>query len=139
LHLYTDWLERARRRGSAFAFAHASSFRAFAMLRRGDLAEAEADARAALDATFPLGFTYAHLAEVLAERGELAEAMRTLDLAGVPDENQPTYQTACLLDPRARLRIAVGEVEAGLADLLSAGERLESFGIRNPSYSAWRS
>jgi DNA-binding CsgD family transcriptional regulator len=139
MHLYSDWLERARRRGSAFAFAHASSFRAFAMLRRGDLAEAEADARAALDATVPLGFTYAHLAEVLAERGDLAEAMRTLDLAGVPDENQPTYQTACLLDPRARLRIAVGKVEEGLADLLSAGERLESFGIRNPSYSAWRS
>jgi len=139
VHLYTDWLELARRRGSAFAFAHASSFRAFALLRRGDLPEAEADARAALDATLPLGFTYAHLAEALAERGALAEATRTLDLAGVPDENQPTWQTACLLDPRARLRIAGGDVEQGLADLLAAGERIESFGIRNPSYSAWRS
>lgn len=139
VRLYTDWLELARRQGSAFAFAHASSFRALTMVRRGDLAEAEADARAALDTALPLGFTYAHLAEVLAERGELAEAIRTLDLAGVPDENQPTWQTACLLDPRARLRIAGGEVEQGLADLLAAGERMESFGVRNPSYSAWRS
>ena len=44
-----------------------------------------------------------------------------------------------LLEPRARLRIARGEVEQGLADLLAAGEHMESFGIRNPSYSAWRS
>ncbi len=110
-----------------------------ALLRRGDLAEAEADATAALDTALPLAFTYAHLAEVLAERGELSEAIRTLDLAGVPDENQPTWQTAVLLDPRARLRIAGGEVEQGLADLLAAGERMESFGVQNPSYSAWRS
>jgi DNA-binding CsgD family transcriptional regulator len=138
VRLYTELLELARRQGSAFAFAHASSFRGFALLRRGDLPEAEADARAALDATFPLGFTYAHLAEVLAERGELAEAIRTLDLAGMPAEHH-TWQTACLLDPRARLRIASGEVAQGLADLLAAGETIESFGIHNPSYSAWRS
>lgn len=139
VRLYTDWLELARRRGSAFAFAHASSFRALALLRRGDLAEAEADARAALAVPFPLAYTYPHLAEVLAERGELAEAIRTLDLAGVPDESQPTWQTAVLLEPRARLRVAAGEMEQGLADLLAAGERMEAFGVRNPSYSAWRS
>jgi DNA-binding CsgD family transcriptional regulator len=139
VRLYTELLELARRQGSAFAFAHASSFRGFALLRRGDLPEAEADARAALDVTLPLGFTYAHLAEVLAERGELAEAIQTLDLAGMPEDHH-TYQTACLLAPRARLRIASGEVTQGLADLLAAGESLGSFGIHNPSYSvAWRS
>ena len=42
----------------------------------------------ALDAVLPLArkgaypFVLAHLAEALAERGELAEAVRTLDLAG---------------------------------------------------------
>jgi DNA-binding CsgD family transcriptional regulator len=138
VRLYTELIELARRQGSAFAFAHASSFRAFALLRRGDLPEAEADARAALDATLPLGRTYADLAEVLAERGELAEAIRTLELAGIPDD-QHTYQTAVWLDPRARLRIAGGEVTEGLADLLAAGEIIGSFGIHNPSYSAWRS
>ena len=137
VHLYTDWLEPpAAGRPSRSPMRRRSV--PSRTLRRGDLVEAEADARAALDATLPLGFTYAHLAEVLAERGELAEAIRTLELAGVPDD-QPTYQTACLLDPRARLRIAGGDVEQGLADLLAAGERLESFGMRNPSYSAWRS
>jgi DNA-binding CsgD family transcriptional regulator len=135
---YTDLLEFARSRGSAFVFAQASSFRALAMLRRGDLAEAEADARPAVEAALPLAYTYAHLADVLAERGELAEAIRTLELSSV-HENRPTWQTAYLLEPRARLRIASGEVEKGLEDLLAAGERIESFGIRNPSYSAWRS
>jgi DNA-binding CsgD family transcriptional regulator len=139
VRLYTDWLERARKRGSAFAFAHASSFRALAHLKRGDLAEAEADARAALAVPFPLAYTYPHLAEVLVERGDLAEAIRTLDLAGVPDAIKPTWQTSVLLEPRARLRIAAGEVERGLVDLLAAGERMEAFGVRNPSYSAWRS
>jgi DNA-binding CsgD family transcriptional regulator len=140
VRLYTELVELARRQGSALAFAHASSFRAFALLRRGDLPEAEADARAALDATLPLGRTYADLAEVLAERGELAEAIETLELAGLP-EDQYTYQTACLLDTRARLRIASGEVTQtqGLADLLAAGETIGSFGMHNPSYSAWRS
>jgi DNA-binding CsgD family transcriptional regulator len=139
VRLYTDWLELARKRGSPFAFAHASSFRAMAMLRRGDLAEAEADARAGLDAPLPLAFTYALLADVLAERGDLAEAIGTLDRAGPPDENRPTYQTSVLLEPRARLRIASGDTAQGLADLLAAGERMESFGVRNPSYSSWRS
>jgi DNA-binding CsgD family transcriptional regulator len=138
VRLYTEWLEHARRQGSAFAFAHASSFRAFALLRRGDLPEAEADARAALDAAFPLGFTYVSLAEVLAERGELAEAIQTLDLAGMPDDHH-TWQTASLLAPRAQLRIASGDVRQGLADLLAAGKRMGCFGICNPSYSAWRS
>ncbi len=138
VRLYTEWLELARRQGSAFAFAHASSFRALALVRRGDLPEAEADARAGLDVALPLGFTYAHLAEVLAERGEFAEAIRTLDLAGMPEEHH-TWQTACLLAPRARLRIASGDVTQGLADLLAAGETIESFGMHNPSYSAWRS
>jgi DNA-binding CsgD family transcriptional regulator len=138
VRLYTELIELARRQGSAFAFAHASSFRAFALLRRGDLPDAEADARAALDATFPLGRTYADLAEVLAERGELAEAIQTLDLAGIPHD-QHTYQTAVLLDPRARLRIANGEIAKGLADLLAAGKTIGSFGMHNPSYSAWRS
>jgi len=37
------------------------------------------------------------------------------------------------------LRIASGQVEPGLADLLAVGERLVAFGVRNPSHSAWRS
>jgi tetratricopeptide (TPR) repeat protein len=138
VRLYTEFLELARSQGSAYAFAHASAFRAFELLRCGDLPESEADGRAALDGTVPLGFTYVNLAEALAERGELTEAIRTLDLAGEP-EDPHTWQTASLLAPRAWLRIANGDVTPGLADLLAAGETIGSFGMHNPSYSAWRS
>ena len=138
VRLYTEWLELARRQGSAFAFAHASSFRAFALLRRGDLSEAEADARAALEAASTLGFTYAHLAEVLAERGQFAEAIETLDRAGMPDE-----QTAGLAEPPARSSRAASYRErgrdAGNRRSPRGRESIESFGIHNPSYSAWRS
>ena len=138
VRLYTKWLELARTQGSASAFAHASSFRAFALLRRGDLSEAEADARAALDAADPVGFTYALLAEALAERGDFGEAIQTLDLAATPEDHH-TWETARLLAHRAGLRIAGGDVAQGLADLLAAGKTIGSFGIHNPSYSAWRS
>jgi len=139
-----DWLELARRRGSPFAYSHASSFRALAMLRRGDLLEAEADARAALDVLPPAGarkyaFTLAHLTEVFIERGELAEAARMLELADVPGEEAPTWQMARWLAARARLRVAAGESERGLSELLAVGERLLALGVHNPSHAAWRS
>jgi len=146
LRHYAEWLELARHRRWPLAFALVSSLRALALLRRGDLVEAEADARTALDVTLPLAgkghahsFTVTILAEALAERGELADAMRTLDEAGIPDEAEPTFNTARGLDIRARLRIATGEAAQGLSDLLDVGQRLEALGVRNPSYAPWRS
>lgn len=142
---YTEWLELARGRGSPFAFALVSTLRALAMLRRGDLLEAEADARSALETTLPLTdragdpHTIACLADVLVERGELAEAVRTVEQAGVPAEEPPTFQMARWLELRARLRIGAGDIASGLRDLLAVGERLVALGIRNPSHSAWRS
>ena len=142
---YTDWLELARRRGSVFGFTSASWFRSLAMMRRGDLAEAEADARTALDAIQPLagGAGYpefrAYLAEMLAERGELAAALEALDAAEGTDEGSASYGMARRLEVRARLRVAAGDDARGLAELLEAGERLTALGVFNPSHSAWRS
>jgi hypothetical protein len=109
------------------------------------LSEAEADARVALDIVVPLAGArghpelVAHLAEALAERGEVEEAIATLDWAGVPAEERPVFQSARWFDVRGRLQIATGDVAAGLADLLAVEERLEAFGVRNPSHSSWRS
>ena len=57
----------------------------------------------------------------------------------MPDEQTAGLDAGRLLAPRALLRIASGDVTRGIADLLAAGESIESFGIHNPSYSAWRS
>ena len=142
---YTDWLEHARRRGMAFHASRAAAFRALALLRRGNLAEAEADAAMAIDAVMPLGGkagypeVLARLAEAQAERGKLTEAADTLQLAGVSEHDNPSFQMAQWFDVRARLRIVGGETEQGLGELLAVGERLERFGVRNPSHSSWRS
>jgi DNA-binding CsgD family transcriptional regulator len=144
LRVHTEWLEDARRRGSVFAFAHASAFRAFVRLRRGELIEAEADARNALDAVEPLiragayDFTWSFLAEVLAERGEPAEAARTIERARQRDD-APAYQAAAWLNVRGLVRAALGDDAGALADSLAAGERFDSIAVRNPSYSSWRS
>ncbi len=141
---YSAWLEDARRRGMAFAAMRASAFRALAMFRRGELAEAEADARTALDAVHSLTGERGHpeprafLAEVLAERGRLDEAAATLGAIAVAEDRR-VYQAVHPLEIRARLRIAAGDAEGGLADLLEVGQRLDTFGVRNPSYSHWRS
>ena len=83
-HGFTAWLEDPRRRGQAFGAMRAWTFRALVMLRRGDLVEAEADARAAIDAERALasertyGMARPFLADVLVERGKLHEAAATL-------------------------------------------------------------
>jgi len=142
---YTDSLEQARERGMAFGAARAAAFRALALLRCGNLAEAEADAAMAIDAAMPLAGKAGHpeflarLAEAQAERGKLTEAAGTLQLAGVSEHDNPSFQMSHWFDVRARLRIAGGETERGLGDLLAVGERLERFGVRNPSHSSWRS
>jgi DNA-binding CsgD family transcriptional regulator/Tfp pilus assembly protein PilF len=141
---YTDWLDDASRRGMVFAAMRASTFRALAMLRRGDLAEAEADARTALDAALSLTHERAHpeprafLAEALVERGQLDEAAATLKPAAAEAEGAG-FEAARPLRIRARLRIAAGDANGGLADLIAVGERLQALGIRNPSYAPWRS
>jgi DNA-binding CsgD family transcriptional regulator len=138
------WLEIGRARGSAFSFAHASGFHALAMLRSGRLAEAEADARAALAVAPYAGKggnpeIFGYLTETLLERGEIAEAAAMLERAGIPDPERPTYQMARWLEVRARLEIASGAGGQGLEDLLAAGERMGALGVVNPSHSAWRS
>jgi len=135
------WFELARKQGSLFAFWHASSFRGLAMLRRGDLREAEADARAAYDGIRLVRWhAVTILAETLTERGELEEATRVIEGVPLPeDEAAPTYQMARLVAARASLRILSGETQRGLDDLLMVGERLKALGVVNPNYAAWRS
>ena len=141
---FTAWLDDRDRRGRAFGAVRAWTLRALAMLRRGELAEAEADARTAIDAeralaserTYPMARAF--LVDVLAERGRIDEALAALGPVA-EGEVRRRYDALHPLELRARLRIAAGDRQAGLADLLEVGRHLEMFGVRNPSYSSWRS
>jgi DNA-binding CsgD family transcriptional regulator len=146
LAIYEDALTEAHRRGSTFAFAAVKVFRAQTLVWRGDLGEAEAEAREALaageswgtSARFA-GHAAAFLADALMEQGKLDDAAAALARAGVGEPLPDSARQLYLRDSSARLRILRGDPAGGLAELLDAGRHFESVGSRNPAFIAWRS
>ena len=112
-------------------------FRSDAAYRRGALFDAEADARIgydlALENEWLIGVpaSVAHLVFALIERGELGEAARVVEEAGLggPAAGLPDHYTTHLLPhARGRLRTAAGALEDGLADLRECGRRQTAIG-----------
>ena len=146
LAIYEDALAEAHRRGSTFAFAAVKVFRAMTFMFRGDLAEAEVDAREALvageawaaSARFS-GHSTAFLAEILLEQGKLDDAAAALARAGTGESFPDTARLYYLPESRARLRMLRGDLVGGLEEMREAGRRFEERGGRNPAFLAWRS
>ncbi len=140
--LYDAVLTEAHLRGSATAFASAKFFRAQALLFRGDLAEAEAEAGAAFAACREWGFhlldSFIYIqTDALMEQGKLDDAARVFADAGDPaPDDAPTFT---YLSSRARLRMLRGDLPGGLEQLLEAGRSFEAVGGRNPAFMPWRS
>jgi ATP/maltotriose-dependent transcriptional regulator MalT len=138
-------IDATRERGSSVGFAIASCFRSQVHLRRGDVRRAEADARASVEVSAEEGWglgipaARAFLVYALLERGELDDAERTLEEAGLGDEIPELVMFDPVLECRGRLRIARGEGAAGVEDLLACGRRQERWGAHNPSVIPWRS
>jgi DNA-binding CsgD family transcriptional regulator len=133
----------ARRRGAAYQFSGASMVRASILYARGGLVEAEADARAAVEAVpdrramiMPLAFGV--LAEVLVERGALDEAAATLSGAGADGTLPESFAVFPLLSARSMLRLAEGDFRAAASDALASGRALDAVGFRNPALARWR-
>jgi DNA-binding CsgD family transcriptional regulator len=146
LAIYEDSLAEAHRRGSIFAFAITKVFRAQAFVLRGDLAEAEAEAREALAAGEAWGTTAAFLghsatflAEALMEQGKLDDAAAVLARTGFDESLPDDARLLFFPDVRARLRMLNGDLAGGLEAMLEAGRRFESVSSRNPAFIAWRS
>jgi DNA-binding CsgD family transcriptional regulator len=143
--LIAQALAEARRRGSLTDYIHVSAFGALVHLRRGEVAEAEADARGAVAAAgleasaWVTPGTFALMVEALLERGEIATAVDEFDRAHFPDEPPQLFVYTMLLHSRALLRLTQGRVREALADALLCGSRQDAIGILNPSALAWRS
>jgi DNA-binding CsgD family transcriptional regulator/tetratricopeptide (TPR) repeat protein len=145
LTTYEGALADAHRHGSPFAYAAAKVFRAQTLLWRGDLGEAEADAREALaageawgaSARFS-GHAAAFLADALMEQGKLDEAAAALARAGHGDPLPESARMLYLRDSSARLRLLRGDFAGGLDEMLDAGRRFDAVGSRNPAFIAWR-
>jgi DNA-binding CsgD family transcriptional regulator len=134
----------ARCTGDVALFASSLAWRAWLLLRRGDLQGAIGDARTVLDAAdLPAPQLYrtvatAILVEANLEAGDLAAAEAAL---GRFAESEPTrtQSGATLLLARGRLHVANRRLEAGLADMYEAGRIALGTGATAPGYLPWRS
>jgi DNA-binding CsgD family transcriptional regulator len=124
-HGWHDSILRTLRAGNAY--------------RCGDLARAEADARAAWQQAPDIpSWSLATLTQVLTARGELTEAA---ELAARNGLGEGRRDAAMLPDPlavRGELRLAQGRVDEAVTDLRLAGQALEAHGCANPAWNPWR-
>jgi DNA-binding CsgD family transcriptional regulator len=145
MEVFDSCLALAHEQGSVFAFAAAKLFRARTFFLRGALAEAETDAREALEAVeswdlrLRLPFATCYLADALMEQGKLDGAAQALERAGVGEPLPDSFFVLWFLESRARLRLLDGDIRRGLAETLDLGRRYERVGGRNPAFIPWRS
>src|SRR5207247_3735004 len=129
----------ARERGSVTGYVFATAWRASIALRRGLVAAAEPDARAAVELATEHGLhfiaphAHAFLAEALIEEGAPEESRRVLGHAEL-GPMRGTRPESRFLHARAQAQLACGEHQAGIADLRACQEISESApGFQNPN------
>ena len=134
---FLDW---AREGGRPVATSYAMTFVADVDRQAGRLAEADAEARAALDLArelspdqnFAIAAAGALLA-VLVARGDLDEAEQLTREVELPWSVLGHAITPWPLEVRGYLRLAQGALEAGVQDLLDFGREVEDvYGLSSP-------
>ena len=144
LSRFDEALADARRLGSLPHVLGLSCYRALHYLRIGNLADAEADARVALETGPRLpglhaAAALAALLETLAERGEFEAAEAADEHYRLAEQFPTTMQAGWLIAARGRLRLAERRPAAALDDLLAAGDLFARLRIPTPSIAPWRS
>ena len=133
----------ARAKGSKLGSALAHCFRSVLEYRIGCLPQAESDARYAIEVapanrwaarTYALAF----LIDVLIDQGRPQEAATLLAEAGAPETGPPLLPYLVLRQNRGRLRIALGDVAAGEADMRAVAPWFAA-GSFGPCVWPWRS
>ena len=138
-------IAHARERGAVRDLAPAYAFRALGWLRRGNLAEAETDAREACRAVetarVDVGRQWIapYLADALLEQGRLEAAETALDWAHVPDTVPLTGSSYLVLDVKARLLRLRGRPDEALEAALTCGRFWTAADGLNPAFLPWRS
>jgi DNA-binding CsgD family transcriptional regulator len=145
-HALTDaMLADAQTRGSVLGFVVANTLRGMAALRCGDLAEAEADTRAALelatehDLTLMVPLTAAYLGLTLLGRGKLEQAIAVIERVKLAPTVVGLPPAATFLEACGRVRLASGQRAQAIADLRRCGQIANRAQRHNPNALAWRS
>jgi DNA-binding CsgD family transcriptional regulator len=142
---FDEAIADARRLGSLSHVLGLSCYRAMLHLHIGNLAEAEADARVALETgPRPPGFhalaALAVLLETLAERGETSAAEAANERLHRVAEQFPTMlHCGWLLSSRGRLRLAELRPASALEDLSAAGDLFLRVNAHGAALAPWRS
>jgi DNA-binding CsgD family transcriptional regulator len=134
----TEVIEWAKEHGSLPAFSMAAQLRAYVCLRRGLLADAEADAASALEHPGLPGFPpfgRITLVNVLLARGSPTEAEDVFAQVGPVPAAAGNVQ---YLHTRGHLRAASQRPEEALEDLFACGRLEREWDIRTPAFSTWR-
>jgi DNA-binding CsgD family transcriptional regulator len=142
MRVSTEVMEWAKEHGSLPAFSMAAQLRANVWLRRGSLAEAEADAVSALQHPGLPGlppFGYAALVSVLLARGKVTEAEEVFAHAPFEPGSSMPFISLRYPQTRARLRAAAQRPDAALDDLVTCGRIEGEWDIRTPMVTTWRS
>ena len=145
MHGYDALTARAQRHGSPILFALVSSRRSQLQYLLGAIPDAIADAQASIDAgrqfgqSLLVGGLYARLVDALLEAGDTPGAEQALAHSGFAEEIPRAWQFFPLIQSRGRLRLAQGNAQAGIDDLLAADELLIGLGITNPAGAHCRS
>ncbi len=138
--LCRDMFVTARRRGALREMIGISLLRASASANRGALADAEADARWALEQAEGIHRMHAisEVVRALVERDALDEAERELEQLEAPERSR-SVEAARLLMARGRLRMAQGRLPEALGDLLECGHRCRRLRLMTLGGGPWRS
>ena len=129
-------LAAARAQGSETAFAAASGLRCQALLRRGRLAQAEAEALGVLEAVSPQAVArpmlLASVLSAMLERSDPETWAAFLREHRIDGDLSTMANAEPLLLSRAQLRLAAGDAPAALRDLDELCHRHELSGLDNP-------
>jgi DNA-binding CsgD family transcriptional regulator len=137
-------LVESRATGDSALFATSMTWRAWLLLRRGDLQGAAGDARTVLEAAdLPAPQLYRTVAAgvlvtALTDHGDLEGAEAALQRFAARHPAR-AHSGAMLLLARGRLRAAQRSLAAALADMRAAGDIAMRIGATSPSSLAWRS
>jgi DNA-binding CsgD family transcriptional regulator len=133
-------LADAQRRGSAPAFMALLSFRAATAYRAGQLDTAEEYGRRALDLGREIGADYLprhFLIPTLLEQGRQSEAAELAEERPLTELELRLWHWVVVLAERGRVRLAAGDVESGVADLMDADRRAAAAKLQLSTFSDW--
>ena len=134
--------ETSRGSGWVLSAAATSTVASIAAAQRGAVADASALASEAVRSggeTWIGVVGFAHLLSALVERDDAAGAWRSVVDQGVDGPLPQAWSSAVLLQHRARVAAALGDLDGAIADLCQSGELATVWGVENPAMMPWRS